>query len=136
MLTQSDIVIFSTVSFEVYPAQILGTGFTNAKVMGIIDADTARRWIDPVTTHAAVYPTLPEGSINQYDAYLYLKIQMANGQTTAVGLPWIRKESYVVNEARRLQFIVENVSADDEPIIRRALSANGFEAVSVRYLTD
>lgn len=134
MLTQSDVNIFSTVSFEVYPAQILGTGFHNAKVMGIIDADTARRWIDPVAMHAAVYPTLPEGSINQYDQYLYLKLLLANGQTTAIGLPWIRDDSYVVNEARRLQFIIENVTADDEPRIRRALSANGFEAIQVKYL--
>lgn len=133
-LTQSDIEIFSTVSFEVYPAQLLGTGFTNAKVLAIVDADTARAWIDPVAQHAAVFPTLPAGTINRYDAYLYLKLRLANGQLTALGLPWIRKETYTVNANRTIQLTIENVTPDDEPKIRRALSANGYTAVGVRYL--
>lgn len=135
-LTQSDVIILSTVSFELYPAQILGPGYTNAKVVGIVDADTARSWIDPVAMHAMVYPTLPEGTVNGYNQYLYLQLRLANGTITAVGLPWIREETWVVNNTRTLQFTVTNITPEAEPRIRALLAANGYSAVEVKFLPN
>lgn len=134
MVTPEQLPFNSTVSFEVYPFQILGDGFNNAKVLAIVDAETAQYWIDPVSMHAAVFPTLPQGTVNKHDGYMYVKLRLSNGQTTAIGLPWIRSESLRIINTRKLQLTIDNVTAEDEPRVLRALSANGFTAVDVRHI--
>jgi hypothetical protein len=126
--------INSTVSFEVYPAQFLGTGFTNAKVMGVVQASQARfANIDPVALHASVYATLPEGTPNKYDSYLYVILGLKSGETTAVGLPWIRPETLRQVTTRKMQLILQDIDPNQEPLVLRALSANGFKSVDVSY---
>jgi len=134
MLSQNEIEIFSVVSFEVYPQQLLGDGFNNVKIMGLIDAETAMRWIDPVAMHAAVYPSLPTGAINAYDQYLYVKLLLNNGQTSVIGLPWIKKHSYQLVTGTTMQVTVENVNPSDEPRLRAALASNGFNQFKIIYI--
>jgi len=134
MLSQHEIEIFSTVSFEVYPQQILGDGFNNVKILAIIDADTAKNWIDPAARHAEVYPTLPAGSIDRFDQYLYLKIGLNNGDTTVLGLPWIKKSSYVVQTNKTMRIILDGINLSDEPRVRAALNSNGFNTFKIDYI--
>ncbi len=136
VVSPSDLPFGAVVSFEVYPAQMLGDAFTNAKVMAIVDADTAKYWIDPKAQHQNVYATLPAGSVpDKFDSYLYVKLKLASGMITAVGLPWIRKESLKLLVARKILITVENVSPEDDSKILKALSANGFSAAAIQDIT-
>ncbi len=134
-VTPEQLPINSTVSFEVYPAAVLGTGFNNAKVVGVVQAAQARYAnIDPVALHANVFGTLPAGTPNKYDSYLYVILQLTSGQTTAIGLPWIKPETLKQVTTRKMQLIIPDISPEDEPRVLKALSANGFKAVDVTYL--
>ncbi len=134
-VTPEQLPLSSTVSFEVYPTQILGTGFTNAKVIGVVQASQVRFvGVDAVALHATVYATLPPGTPNRYDGYLYVILALSNGQTTAVGLPWIRAETLRQVTTRKMQLVLQDIDPDQEPLVLRALSANGFKAVDVSYL--
>ena len=119
------------VSFTVYPSAVLGTLFVRAKVLALLDAETAFQYIDPPSLHANVYPMLPVGTPNQYDAYLYVKLRLQNGTVTCVGLPWIDAATIVEVSDLQYQIVVSNVNANDYERIRTALVANGFPSITI-----
>lgn len=136
MLTIEQLPLNSTVTFDLHPSQLLGTSYKNAKVLAWLDADTvAYMGVDPIAMHANVYPTLPVETPNKYDGYPWLKLKLASGEITAIGVPWIKDGSLVVATTRKMQFTIDNVSPADQNVILQALSANGFTAVDVLYLT-
>lgn len=60
MTTIYDVRIGQRVSFEVYPAAVLGNNFKDVRLEGIISARTAASYgMDIQALHANVYPTLP-----------------------------------------------------------------------------
>jgi hypothetical protein len=135
IVTPDQLPFNSTVTFDVYPAQMLGDDFNNCKVLAIVDADTAKYWIDPVAMHRNVYATLPAGTAaDKYDSYMYVKIKRPSGMVTAVGLPWIRPESLRIISTRKILVTVDNVTAEDEPKILEALSANGYKNVGIQHI--
>lgn len=136
MLNPQDLPLNAIVSFDLHPSQLLGTGYRNAKLLAVMDADTARFWIDPPAMHANVYPTLPVGTPNQYDGYPYLKLRLADGTTTAVGLPWIKDETFVEITTRSMRLTIENVSPENQNKVLLALSSAGFTAVDVSYMSN
>lgn len=131
MLNPTSIVLKSTISFDLHAPQILGTRCENAKVLALLDADSARSLIDPIAMHANIYPFLPPGVPDDFDGYSYLKLRLASGETTAIGLPWIKDDTLVVASTRSMRFTVANVTPDGHNLIIQALSANGFRAVDV-----
>lgn len=135
MLTQAQIPLNATVSFDLHPSAVLGTGYKGAKVLAILDADSCRYFnVDPVAMHANVYPMLPPGTPNKYDGYPWVKLKLASGQITCIGLPWIIDATFSVDTTSSLRFTVQNVSPEQRNIIMEALSANGFTAVNVEVL--
>ncbi len=136
MLSTSQITIGSTYNFEMYAPAILGTAYKNVKVVAILDADSAQAYINPVLMHRNVYPHLPAGVPNQYNGYSYLKLKLASGKYTAVGIPWIRDETFTEIATTSLRFTIQNVSPDDRNTIMKALSANGFSAVDVQEIAS
>ncbi len=134
MLNVNDITLSSTVSFDLYPAAILGSSYQYAKVLAIIDADTARFWVDPIAMHANVYPTLPGSTPNSPSEYYWLKLKLADGTITAIGIPWIKEETYVQHTTSTIRLTIENVEPDQRNQIVEALAANGFTAVNVQVL--
>jgi hypothetical protein len=126
MLATSAIVLGSIVNFSQYAPAVIGQGYTGATVMAILDWESAQAYINPATVHAAVFPSLPNGTPNNFQAYPYLKIKTASGQVTAVGFPWIQDASYLVQQAAKLTIVVDSVSPTDQNNIRAALSALGF----------
>ena len=136
MLTIDQLPLNATVSFDLHPSQLLGTGYKNAKVLAWLDAESAAYMgVDPIAMHANVYPTLPVGTPNKYDGYPWVKLKLASGEITAIGLPWIKDETLVVATTRKMQFTLDNVSPADQNVVLQALAANGFTAVDVTYLT-
>ncbi len=132
MLDQSLVKLESTVSFDLYPVQLLGTGIKNAKVLGIFNAATAMRLgFDAPAIHSAVWPTLPPGTPNGYDKYHYLYLKLPSGQTTFIGLPWINETTYVEEMVRNIAIFIEGISPDQQNLAIQALSANGFTVAKV-----
>lgn len=136
MLTVSQLPINASCSFQVYPSAVLGASFTGAKILAILDADTCYSLgFDVASLHANVYPTLPEGTPNDYTAYSYVKFKLASGQVTVIGIPWIIDNTFQVSTNRTVNLSIDNVSDEDVNKILLALSANGYSAVKVSYPT-
>lgn len=121
----------NTISFEVYPAAIVGARFTDVKVLAHLDKDSARQWIDPEALHVNVYPTLPTGTPDDPDQYQFLKLKHPNGKISVIGIPWIREETLQISTKGTLTLTVKEVDPADMQRIVQALSANGYQADTV-----
>jgi len=126
MISTASIVLNSYVNFTLANAAILGNGYSDAQVLGILDYDSANAYGNMAQLHAAIYPSLPPGTPNDYTAYPYLKILTASGQKTAVGLPWIVDSSFVIQQAAKLTIVLDSVNPADQTNIKLALSALGL----------
>lgn len=132
MISTASIVLPSTVNFSQYAPAIIGAGYEGARVLAILDADSASAYIDAAAIHASIYPALaPQGTPNDYTAYPYLKLKLASGQTTAVGLPWIIDASYVVVQTAKMTIVLDSVSPTDQNNVKAALSAIGLSNISI-----
>lgn len=132
MATQDQFPLLKQVSFEVHPSLILGNNFKNVKVMGIVDADTARMLgLDAPAMHANVYPTLPQGTVDAYDEYLYVRVKHRNGEQSILGLPWIKTSSVQLLDYSTVMVKIGNVNVGDVERIVQALVANGFNEVEI-----
>lgn len=126
MISTSDIVLNSYVNFNLYAPAILGTGYERAKILAILDSDSANAYIPAAQLHASVYASLPAQTPDDYTAYPYLKILTASGEKTAVGLPWIQDASFVVNAAAKMTVVFDSVDPADQTKVTQALAAVGI----------
>lgn len=130
-----DLELKQTYSFQVHPAALLGNGFQNATVMAILDQESANQLIDTQAMHVQVYPTLPEGTPNNPAEYNYVKLRLANGTTTVLGIPWIKENTLVKQTSSVIKATIAGVTAADLPRVRAALLQNGFQNIELSLTT-
>lgn len=124
-----------TYSFDVYPAGIISSSFKDVRIMGFLDKDTARRWIDPEAMHVNVYPTIPSsvGMPDDPDDYIFVKVKFPNGEVSVIGEPWIKTDTVEASGAGTLTLTIDNVSQSDKTRILNALSAVGKRPSAVSH---
>ena len=128
--------IGDTISFEVYPATILGNAFKDVKVLGVIDADLAVSvGYDVIAKHANVFPALPEGEVEDNPrSYQYLLIQFMNGNRSAIGLPWIIRDTVVRRTTTKVVLEIDGAGSSDVTVMVEALAENGYKVTASRIL--
>lgn len=132
MLDSSLIKIDSTVSFDLYPASTFMASVKNARVLSIVGARTAMQLgFDAPAYHAQVFPSLPPGTPNAYDKYQYVGLQLASGQQTFIGVPWIKESTYVEETLRDITLRLQGVTPEQQTLIIQALSAIGQPVASI-----
>lgn len=119
-------------SFEVYPAALLPTDFSNITVLGVINERLARKFIATRELHANYYPMLPEGTPNDATAYSYLHIMLATGVETVVGLAWIKPDSVKSTTWNTYDVTVQTSDPDAANRIRLALVSNNFNDIEIK----
>lgn len=120
--------IRDTVNFSLYERtqNIIRTNFNGCKILGVVDADTVRQFgVDVSALHANVYGTLPAGTPVSPDDFSWLKVKLANGETTFVGLPYIIASTLVVVDGNTMAFYVENCNQDVIDAVTRAIATTG-----------
>jgi hypothetical protein len=124
--------IGQVLSFDMYPAPVLGNNFENATVLAIMDQSTANQIIDTVGNHIKVYDYLkPQGTPNDPSQYNYIKIRTQSGIVTALGMPWINESTIVAATAQVITALISGVTAADIPRVQNALITNGFTNLKV-----
>lgn len=127
-------IVNQVVSFNTRAPAVLGDAFTRVTVKSLLDADDARRYIDPVALHVNVFPlvhaadpSIPDDS----SKYMYLKIQYETGETTAIGVPWIDPDSLTIVTPGTGIVTLKDFAPGDIPRLRNALLANNFTNFTV-----
>lgn len=121
-------------NFEIWPAQLIGTRFNNVTYLGSVDASGVTQF-EPRSKHIAVYPTLPSGTPDRYDGYIYHRFRLPNGLVTFVGDPWIKVNTLVKLDNIRIEIRVGSVSAADADNIKQMFLNNGYDDVEVEIIT-
>lgn len=95
MIVFNDIRLHELINFRTHADSVLGTDFNGCRIVAVLDADAARAHISVESQHAAVYPYIPKSLAmpNDPEAYSYYKVKLASGQYTAVGEPWVNKDT-------------------------------------------
>lgn len=119
-------------NFSVYPSDILGNNFKQVIVEAIVNPSIAAKFLDIEAFHVQVYPYLPAGIPNDPRGYDYLMFKTASGQTTILGIPWIKQDSVVLAESGTIFVEIPNVTTQDLTRVSDALSANGFYGFNVK----
>lgn len=122
--------MLKTVNFEVYPSTLIGTSFKNVRVIGLVDHTGVN--FDAAARHANVYSTLPPGTVNDFTAYMYLKVQLASKAIDFVGIPWIKENTLTILDGKAVTVVFPN-SGDATTIqrIRDMCLNNGFNDIKV-----
>lgn len=123
-------------SFEVYAPSILTSSFKNVVAEGVLrEAQAKQLGLDTRAMHARVFPYLPSGTPNDPSAYNYALFRTLTGETTILGIPWIRDSTVSLIDAQTLSIKIGNVDATkDIPIIRNALSQLGYNQVDISVM--
>jgi hypothetical protein len=117
-------------NFDVYPSSVIGSNFKGVTVLAIMDSETANKEFDTQSAHIQIYPFVP-GMVNDPKGYDYIRIRTISGETTIIGIPWIKEETIQLVESRTITVKLGNVSASDVPKIRDVLSQNGFSSFDI-----
>lgn len=116
-----------TISFEVYPSAVIGTKYSNVIVRGIVDHSGVTEF-NPAVMHANVFATIPTGNaVDDFRKYNYLRLELANGNTTFVGIPWIIANTVKVISNQDLVITIPKYgSVDNQAFLKRMLLNNGI----------
>lgn len=136
MLTPADFQLDTVISFNLYPAAILGASVSRVKVTDILSYDTARMYVNDLQAiHASIFPYLPVGTPNDPTKYKYIKVVLPDGTAYAYGIPWIVDNSVSVYSGTSMQLTIDDVSPEDQSEILAILSAAGFTSIKTDFLT-
>jgi hypothetical protein len=123
----TDIAEGTRVSFEVYPTAYLANEFKDVTLEGIVTAMVARQLgFDLDAAHQNVYPVLTGAGVsvpNDPRQYNYAYITFDGGQSTFVGVPWIRPGTVVSSDGKTLGLVFQNLDDRRRRRILEAMSA-------------
>lgn len=120
-------------TFEVYPAALLGAKFTNFTITSILSAVDAAEFEDIAVLHKQVYPYLPEGTVeNNYRAYQYVRGVTQDGTRRILGIPWIKADSIIPSGSSSLFIRIDGVVPNAETIAnaKRGLYSFAFTQIT------
>lgn len=102
--------IGKTIDFSLYGYITSGRAFTGAKVIGLVDGQSASSTEDVQKLHTLIYPSLPVGTSNNAFSYYYLKVKLPSGTENVIGLPWIVEDSVSFRQQQTLTLVVSDAN--------------------------
>lgn len=122
--------IGNTYDFTLYGSAILGSGYSAAKVVGLMDYSSAMQLQDVAALHSQVYPELPNGTPSDPSLLTYVKLVTSSGSVIVVALNWISTQPAQVT-ASTVTVTIYNTSLTKLPEIQAMLNANGYTNFSL-----
>ena len=123
--------IGKTISFRLIPETVISDNFTDVVLESIATWDQVK-FIDPANLHQKVYPTLPNGAVNDYRGYLYAIIRLPiEERITAVGLPWIDPASVKTASKTDIIVTISGSGVQDIDDIRSLLASRNYTVSNI-----
>lgn len=116
--------------FTLHASGVLGTGYSNAKVLGIMDYGSAKVVQDITPLHIQAYPDLPTGTPRDASKLIYVKISTLQGEMRVIAMDWISSTPVEVT-TQTITVTISQVSSSDVAIIRNLLTVNGYPNIEI-----
>lgn len=111
--------------FLVYANSILGVSYQNARLVSILDYQTALKFENVVLMNRQVFPYLPEGTLEDLTRYTYYLFKV--GETSVILADvWIVADSLVLSTGSSHTLTLMNVSTGQLSIVRNQLRLLGI----------
>lgn len=119
-------------SFDTNAPAILGARIENAKLTGILDFDSARRYDEVHLKYRNIYPLLPAGTPDQPEECIYYKFKAENGSVLVLADQWINESSIEMISSITAVITITDTSVQDANRIRDALHSLGYFNFSIK----
>ena len=114
-------------SFSVYPAGLITSNFKNCIFRDRVSYQSVRLFgYDAAAQHANVFPTLPDGTVNDPTGYDWLTFEMENGELQILGEPWIKSDSLVIDNKTPVIATIYDRNEDTIEQLKLAISSLGY----------
>jgi hypothetical protein len=127
--------IGKTINFNTNAGAILGVEVRNAKVVAILDPNTAKQFEDIIAKHIQVFPYLPQGTPDSAYEYSYLKVVSAEGKDLVYGIPWIAEDTIELVDTTSIQVVLKGRGQSDITLLRQSLLSNGFDDFTISVVS-
>lgn len=104
-------------NFSVHAPSILGSNYKNARLMSILNYQTALRFGDVVLRHRQVYPYLPADTDNDQTKYKYYLFDIG-GRWVVLADVWLIPESVEVTTGGTVVIRMHNITDAQVTILR------------------
>lgn len=111
--------------FSLYPNSVLGTNYTNAKLISILDYNTALKFSNIELLQKQIYPYLPPGTIADHTNYTYYLFKY-NNKNLVIADVWIIESSITVTTGLTYTLKLNNITSNQLAIIRDQLRLLGI----------
>lgn len=111
--------------FSVYANSILGAGFESARLVSILDYQTALRFENIVLMHRQVYPYLPSGTDEDLTHYTFYLFRI-NGKDRVLADVWLVPESITQSSGTSYTLKLLNISSGRLAVVRDQLKLLGI----------
>lgn len=112
-------------NFSLYANRSIGTGYTSAKLVSILDYANALKFSNIELIHKQVFPYLPTGTSSDHTLYTYYLFKV-NNKDVIIADPWIIPASVVETLGVNYTLTLENISQPQLVTIRDQLRLLGI----------
>jgi hypothetical protein len=124
-----------TFTFVTRAPSILGASVINAKLVGIMVADTARKTSNIDLQYRKIFPLLPSGTPDDVNSCTYYEFIGESGERFIYADQWIDMASVELIDSITITAVIANASMNDVSRIRDALNAMGYRSYNLTTRT-
>jgi hypothetical protein len=126
--------IGKTYTFNTVAPSILGTSIKNAKLVAVLDYQTALSFDNIDLKYRSIYPLLPANTQDTPELNIYYRFQTESGEKIIMADIWIQESTIETIEHVNFQILFTQASMKDIPRIKDALNAMGYLNFQIKKL--
>lgn len=112
-------------NFSVHANSILGVNYIGAKLISILDFNTALKFDNVLLLNKQIYPYLPPGTLADSSKYTYYLFEY-NGKKVVVADVWIVENSVELSQGVTYTLKLNNITSVQLGVIRDQLTLLGI----------
>lgn len=112
-------------NFSLYPNSVIGTVYQNAKLVSILDYNTALKFSNIELLQKQIYPYLPPGSNPNHTDYIYYLFKH-NDKEIVIADTWIITSSIEESDGLNYTIRLNNISSPQFSAVRDQLRLLGI----------
>ena len=120
-----DFKISATYTFDTNAPAILGTTITNAKLLAIMDYETALKYDNVDLKYRTIYPLLVS-AIDSPKSCIYYRFNSESGESIILADQWINESTVTVIKHITMNIVLNKTVTSDQLIISNMLKAMGY----------
>lgn len=126
--------IGKTYTFNSLAPALLQAVFSNAKMLGSMDYESARSFANIDLLYRSIYPLLPQGTPDQVEACEYYRFLTESGEKVVLADQWIDSNSVEVIEHINFQVLFSQASISDISRVRDVLNSLGYTNYEIKQI--